>query len=137
MPPDELGHECHIRISNLSSFSDVLEPIVKRNLLGENHVAKNHGSRSGDALDAMHVDSTAFVLGSVDKLDDLVEAALNVLSDVIFEVEGEVLDALGLVVVATVVGSTIDNMRNPILTQLFIILSHNVGSKINKVVKNH
>jgi hypothetical protein len=42
VPPDKLGHEGHVGVGDLSSFSDVFEAIIKRDLLRKDHITKNH-----------------------------------------------------------------------------------------------
>ena len=42
MEPDELRHEGHVGVGNLSFVSDQLEAIFKCHFLGVNHVAQTH-----------------------------------------------------------------------------------------------
>ena len=84
VPPDKLGHEGHVRVGDLSSFSDVFEAIIKSNLLREDHITKNHCGRSWNALDTMHIHSSSLFFCSFYESDDFIEATFNVFTDVIF-----------------------------------------------------
>ena len=46
VPPNELGHESHVWVGDLSSFPDVFEAFIQSYLLVEDHVAKDHGCGS-------------------------------------------------------------------------------------------
>ena len=63
----------------------------------------------------MYIDSSTIFLGSFDESDDFIEATFDVLSYVIFQVEGKVLNAFLEMVVATVVSCTVNDVGDAIL----------------------
>jgi len=84
VPPDKLSHEGHVRVGDLSSFSDVFEAIIKSNLLRKDHITKNHRGRSWDALNTMHIHPSSLFFCSFDESYDFIEATFNVFTDVVF-----------------------------------------------------
>ena len=74
----------------------------------------------------MNIDSSSFFFGAFYKFNDLVEAAFDVFSNVVFQMEWEVLHSFFYMIISTVVSCTINNMSDTVLSKLIVILGNNV-----------
>ena len=85
----------------------------------------------------MNVNSSTLLFGFSHEIDYLVEAALNVFSNMIFQMERQILDSFFYVIIVTVVCSTIDDMSDAIFSQFLEIFGYDVTSKIQKIIDDH
>lgn len=85
-------------------------------------------------MDAVNEHSSIAGLGFFEEVNDSVEAALNVLENVILQVESQVIDAFGLVIVGRVVAGTVNDMSDAIGLELLEILGNIVASEVDEVV---
>lgn len=126
--PYQLGWEAHIRISNLSTLSHVVQAFLETYFLREHHVTEDHGRRSWDTLHTVDVDTAVFSLGFLDEIYYLVKAAFNVLSNVILQVKWEVFDSFIYVIIRGVVSGTVDDMRDTIAFKFVQVFRNNITS---------
>lgn len=85
----------------------------------------------------MDVDPSSFLPGLLHELNGLVEAALNIFSYMILEMEGEVLDSFVNMVVSTVVCSAIYHVADLVFLELLVVPGHDITSKIEEVIHHH
>jgi len=137
MEPDKLCHKCHVWICNLSLLSNLLEAILESNFVLMDHIAQTHSCWSWNTLYAVNVNSSSLLFGFSHEIDYLVEAALNVFSNMIFQMERQILDSFFYVIIVTVVCSTIDDMSDAIFSQFLEIFGYDVTSKIQKIIDDH
>jgi len=67
----------------------------------------------------VNVNTAPFFLGSFHEIDDFIEAALDILPHMIFEMEGQILDAVLLAIVSAIVSGTVDDVSDTIFLQFF------------------
>ena len=82
----------------------------------------------------MDVDPSSLLSGLVHELNSLVEATLNIFSDMIFEMEGEVLYSFVNMVVSTVVCSTIYHVGDLVFLEFLVVPGHDVASKVEEII---
>ena len=82
----------------------------------------------------MHINSSTFFLGFLHELNHIIEAAFDVFSHVVFQVQRQVLESLVNVVVSAVVCSTIHDMSNTILFEQVVVLGNNVAAQVQEVI---
>lgn len=82
----------------------------------------------------MNINSSILFLCILHKFDDFIEAAFDVFSDVVLQMERQVLDAVLLVVVVTVVSCTVYHMSDAVFFKLLVIFGHDVGSKVKELI---
>jgi len=131
--PNELSHEGHIWISNLSSFTNEVQSIVKSCFICENHICQAHSSTSRNTLDTMNKNSTSFFLGCIEKVNNIIETTFDILSSMIFEIKTEILNSFLNVVVSTIASCTVQYMSYTIILQFFVVLGHDVRSQIQEL----
>lgn len=67
-------------------------------------------------------------------MDHIIEAAFDVFSNVVFQVERQVLESLVNVVVSAVVCGTIYYMSYSILFEQVVVLGNNVAAQVQEVI---
>jgi len=82
----------------------------------------------------MDVDPASFLSGLLHELNSLIEAALNIFSHMVFEMEGEVLYSLFNMVVSTVVCSTIYHVGDLVFLELLVVPGYDITSKIEEII---
>lgn len=128
--PNELSHESHIWISDLSPFTNEIQTIVKSCFVGKNHICQAHSGTSRYTLDTMNEYSTSFFLGCIEKVNNIIETTFDILSGVIFQIKTEIFYSFLNVVVSTVASCTVQHMSNAVILQFFVVLGHDVRSQI-------
>lgn len=85
----------------------------------------------------MNVDPAARLLGIVHEVNGIIEATLDVLSDVVFQMEAEVLHSLVHMVVSTVVCRTVNHVSNLVVFQQPVVLGNDITAQVHKIIQGH
>lgn len=128
--PNKLCHEGHIWISNLSSFTNKVQTIVKSCFICEHHICQAHSGTSRNTLNTMNKYSTSFFLCSIEEINNTIETTFDVLTGMIFEIKTEILNSFLNVVISTIASGTVKNMGDAVVFQLLVVLGHDVRSQI-------
>lgn len=84
----------------------------------------------------MDEDTASFLLGLAAELDHLIETALDIFSNVVLQVQREVLDALVDVIVGRVVRCAVNYMGYAICFELVKVLGHFVTTEIKEIIED-
>ena len=136
MEPDQLSHETHIWIGNLSSLPYVVESFLNSYFLCEYHIAETHSWWSWDTLNTVDVNSSSFLFCLLHEFDNFIETAFNILPYVILQVERQIFDSLVNMVVSWVISSTVDDVCDSVFLKLWMIFCNLVTTQIEEIIEN-
>lgn len=110
--------------------------LIEGDAVGEDQVRDADGGRTRDALHAVHVKFTALVAAVCHELDGVVEAAGDILVNVVLQVVALVHNALVLVVVLAVVSCAVDNVRDSDVLEHLRVPSDKITAQVQVVVND-